>query len=61
MSDSQFRHILRIEWNMRMTTHRRYQRAMRDCDVVEDAAIIQNYRDHMQVIRGLGLIEKKLS
>ena len=61
MGDAQFRYILRVERDVGMAAHRRYQGAMRDCDIFKDATILQDHRDDMQVVRGLGLIEKILS
>ena len=34
---------------------------MRDCDIFKDATILQDHQDDVQVVRGLGLIEKILS
>ena len=61
MGDAQFRYILRVEWDMGMAPHRRHQGTMRDRDIFKDATILQDHRDDMQVVRGLGLIEKILS
>ncbi len=61
MRDTQFCYVLGIEWHVGMTAHRRYHRAMRDRDIFKDTTILQDHRDDMQVVRGLGLIEKILS
>ena len=61
MGDAQFRNILGVKRDVGMAAHGRYQRAMRDCDIIKDATILQDHRDDMQVVRGLGLIEKILS
>ena len=58
---SQFGDILRIKWDVRVTPDCCHERALRNSDVVKDAAVLQRDRDHMQVVGGLGLIEKKLS
>ena len=61
MGNAQFRNILRVERDVGMAAHRRHQGAMRDCDIFKGATVLQDHRDDVQVIRGLGLIEKKLS
>ena len=61
MGDAQFRNILGVERDVGMAAHRRNQGAMRDRDIFKDATILQDHRDDMQVVRGLGLIEKILS
>jgi hypothetical protein len=61
MRDMQFCYVLGVEWDVGVTTHRRDQRAMRDRDIFKDATVLQDHRDHVQVVRGLGLIEKILS
>jgi hypothetical protein len=61
MGNVQFRYILRVERDMGVAAHCRYERAMRDCDIFNDATILQDHRDDVQVVRSLGLIEKILS
>ena len=61
MRDMQFCYVLGVEWNVRMAAYCRYQRAMRDRDIFKDATVLQDHRDDVQIVRGLGLIEKKLS
>jgi len=61
MRDTQFRYVPSVEGNVGMAAHRRYQWAMGDRDVFEDATIFQDHRDDVQVVRSLGLIEKILS
>jgi len=34
---------------------------MRDGDIFKDATVLQDHRDDVKVVRGLGLIEKILS
>ena len=34
---------------------------MRDGDIFKNASVLQDHRDNVQVVRGLGLIEKILS
>ena len=46
--------------HMGVSTDRSHDRALRDCDIFKDAAILQRDRDHMQVLTGLGLIEQNL-
>ena len=61
MRDTQFRYVLRVERDVGMAAHRRHQRAMRDRDILKDATVLQDHRNDVQVVRGLGLIEKILS
>ena len=61
MCHAQFGDILGIERHVRAAAHRRYQRTVRNRNVVKDATVFQGNGDDMQVIGGLGLIEKKLS
>jgi hypothetical protein len=61
MRNAQFGYVLGVEWDVGMTAHRCDHRAMRDRDIFKDATILQDHRDDVQVVRGLGLIEKKLS
>jgi hypothetical protein len=61
MRDTQFCYVFGVEWDVGMTTHRCDQGAMRDGDIFKDATILQDHRNDVQIIRGLGLIEKILS
>jgi len=58
MRHLQLHDISGIEWHMGVSADRGYDRALRDRDIFKDAAILQCYRDHMQVLTGLGLIEQ---
>jgi len=60
MRHLQLHHVSGIERHMGVSTDRSHDRALRDCDVVKDAAILQRDRDHMQVFTRLGLIEQNL-
>ena len=61
MCHAQFRYIFRVERDVGVAAHCRYQRAMRDGDIFKNASVLQDHRDNVQVVRGLGLIEKILS
>jgi hypothetical protein len=58
MRHLQLHDISGIEWHMGVSADRGYDRALGDRDIFKDAAILQCYRDHMQVFTGLGLIEQ---
>ena len=60
MRHAQLGDIFGIERDVRVATHRRHQRTVRNRHVLKDAAVLQGDGNDMQVIGGLGLIEKKL-
>ena len=61
VSDAQLGNIPGVERDVRMPPHRRHQRTLRNRHIIEDATIFQSHGNYVQVVRGLGLIEKKLS
>ena len=60
MCHLQLHDISAVERHMGVSADRSDDRTLRDRDVFKDAAVLQRYRDHMQILTGLGLIEQNL-